>query len=209
MAVAKWLGRADAVVVSHSPDQIEWRFACEMLTANRIGAIEKIKLLLFRALAGSELASPPAARGAFIPVGSTYDAFAALSKLLAGATREVLIIDPYMNETVLSEYGTVVPAGITLRLLTDAQFDSAGLRVACQRWQQQNGAVRPLQARESPRRALHDRAVIVDGREAWTLTQSLKDFARRSPAEIVSAGDIAELKIPAYEEIWARSTVIV
>jgi len=29
-------------------------------------------------------------------------------------------------------------------------------------------------------RAPHDRLIVVDGAQAWTLTQSLKDFAGRS-----------------------------
>jgi hypothetical protein len=55
----------------------------------------------------------------------------------------------------------------------------------------------------------HDRAIFVDGDKAWTLTQSLKDFAKRSPAEIVRADDTAALKIAAYEAIWVGSKVVV
>jgi len=57
-------------------------------------------------------------------------------------------------------------------------------------------------------KTLHDRAIFVDKAKAWTLTQSLKDFAKRSPAEIVRADDTAALKIAAYEAIWATSKVI-
>jgi len=43
---------------------------------------------------------------------------------------------------------------------------------------------------------------------AWILTQSLKDFAKRAPAEIVRADDTAALKIDAYEAIWASAVVV-
>jgi hypothetical protein len=56
---------------------------------------------------------------------------------------------------------------------------------------------------------LHDRVILIDGTAAWTLTQSIKDFAKRSPAEIVRAEDTASLKIAAYEDIWKNSSVIV
>jgi fructose-specific component phosphotransferase system IIB-like protein len=44
---------------------------------------------------------------------------------------------------------------------------------------------------------------------AYTLTQSLNAFAKRSPAEIIKADDTANLKIAAYEDIWGNSTVLV
>jgi hypothetical protein len=57
---------------------------------------------------------------------------------------------------------------------------------------------------------LHDRVIFIDGLGAWTLTQLLKDFAKRAPAEIVRAGgDISVLKINAYEYIWAKACAII
>jgi hypothetical protein len=61
----------------------------------------------------------------------------------------------------------------------------------------------------APAKALHDRAIFIDKTTAWTLTQSLKDFAKRSPAEIVRADDVAALKIDAYENIWAKAKIVV
>jgi hypothetical protein len=56
---------------------------------------------------------------------------------------------------------------------------------------------------------LHDRAIFIDSTNAWLLTQSLKDFAKRSPAEIVRANDTATLKIAAYEAIWDGAVIVV
>jgi hypothetical protein len=58
-------------------------------------------------------------------------------------------------------------------------------------------------------KSLHDRVALIDKSIAWTVTQSFKDFAKRSPAEIVRADDTASLKIPHYENIWAAATVVV
>ena len=76
-------------------------------------------------------------------------------------------------------------------------------------WTKQYGASRPWAVRLAPSRALHDRAIFVDRTAAWTLTQSLKDIAKRSPAEIVRADDTAALKIAAYQGIWDKATVVV
>ena len=63
--------------------------------------------------------------------------------------------------------------------------------------------------RLAPSKTLHDRAILIDRITAWTLTQSLKDFAKRSPAEIVRADDTAILKIAAYENLWTSAQIIV
>jgi hypothetical protein len=53
---------------------------------------------------------------------------------------------------------------------------------------------------------LHDRLIIVDWSQVWTLTQSLKDFAARSPASVIRVdGDLARLKIDAYEQLWTAA----
>jgi hypothetical protein len=153
-------------------------------------------------LAAAELRAPASAQGAFIPAGNAFDAFAAVSKVLQTATTDVLIIDPYMDEAALTEFGCAVPHGITLRLLADAAHVKATLEPAARRWISQYGAAKSLSARLAPPRTLHDRAILIDGTTAWTLTQSLNAFAKRSPAEIVRADDTAQLKIDAYDAIW-------
>jgi hypothetical protein len=171
-------------------------------------AHQKLMLVLYRVLASAELASPPGAQGAFIPVGNSFDAYAAVAKVMASARRDVLIVDPYMDDTVLIDFGGTLPERVTLRLLTDQATVKPSLAPAAGRWKAQHSS-RPLEVRLASAKALHDRAIFIDGHEAWTVTQSLKDLAKRSPAEIVRADDIAPLKIASYEDIWSKSTVVV
>lgn len=96
-----------------------------------------------------------------------------------------------------------------LRLLADEKDHKPTLTPAATKWVGQYGTGRPLQVRLAQPRTLHDRVILIDSKTAWTLTQSLKDFARRSPAEIVRADDTAALKIAAYENAWVHATVIV
>jgi hypothetical protein len=165
--------------------------------------------IVYRALAHCELRLPPGSAGEFIPVGNSFDAFAALSKIFEKATSDVMIVDPYMDQSVLTDFGIAIPENVAVRLLADENDHKATLGPAAQRWVNQYGVVRPLSVRLAPRRSLHDRAIFIDRNEAWTLTQSLKDFAKRAPAEIVRADSIAALKVQAYEEIWTAATVLV
>jgi hypothetical protein len=92
--------------------------------------------------------------------------------------------------------------------MSDQSTVKASLPPAAIRWQTQFGAARPISPRLAPPKSLHDRAIFIDASTAWVLTQSLKDFAKRAPAEIVRADDTASLKIAAYENIWIQSQVI-
>jgi hypothetical protein len=49
---------------------------------------------IYRVLGKAELASPPGAQGAFIPVGNSFDAYAAIAKIVAGATADIFVVDP-------------------------------------------------------------------------------------------------------------------
>src|SRR5688572_6943637 len=82
----RWLGRADALIQAwgETEDQIDFRAAAEDIAdarPTRYGAAEKMKVVLYRVLGGLELLVPASARGAFIPAGSRFDAFAALTKV--------------------------------------------------------------------------------------------------------------------------------
>jgi len=207
-----WLARAYALVneVRNLADPSIFPVTVSNLgTTDRFNAAHQIKAIVYRAFAVAEMKAPVGTSGAFIPVGDYFDAFAALSKILQTATMDVMIIDPYMDETALTEFGSAVPENVCLRLMADQADCKPSLQPAANKWVQQYGGTRPLSVRLAPQKTLHDRAIFIDQTTAWTLTQSLKDLAKRSPAEIVRADDTAALKIAAYEEIWASAQVII
>ena len=208
----RWVGRAFALIqeVGNLADAEIFSITSHKLgTTGRFQAANELTAILYRAFAIAERSAPPSVQGAFIPVGNSFDAFSALSKLLSTANQDVLIIDPYMDETVLTEFGGAVKDTVTLRLLTDTALCKPTFYPAVTKWIQQYGDSRPLSARLSSARSLHDRAIFIDGIHAWTLTQSLKDFAKRSPAEIVRVdNETGALKIAAYEAMWASASII-
>jgi hypothetical protein len=92
-------------------------------------------------------------------------------------------------------------------LLSDGFYTKRDvLDPAITRWRQQFGAARPLEVRLSAPRALHDRLILVDGANVWSLTQSLKDFASRSPALVQKVdSEIAPMKVTFYDQLWNAS----
>lgn len=208
----QWLGRGHALVeaVGVSIDAVQFSSAMDyMRTTGWASAVNQVFQILYRALGHCEIHLPVGSAGSFVPVGNSFDVYAALSKIFASATSDVMIVDPYMDQTVLIDFALAVPEGIPLRLLADENDHKATLRPAVEKWINQHGTRRPLSVPLAPVKSLHDRAIFIDHRDAWTITQSIKDFAKRSPGEIIRADSIAALKVVAYEDIWARATVLV
>jgi len=211
-----WLGRASNLVeeLYGSPfnsDVITLTSACNFLgSANQLINAHQIESVVFRALAVAEAKAPAAAQGSFVSVGAAFTALQAVSKVLAEAAVDALIVDPYMNAVVLTDFAPLAKERVRVRLLTDSFTTKPdALRPAFQRWQQQYGPARPLELRFTPPRALHDRVILLDSKTAYVLTQSLKDFAARSPASATRVDpDTAALKIHAYDALWAAAAPI-
>lgn len=214
-ATLQWLGRASALVsVLGDPMEISaLRAASDQASSNskpfaidnknRVLAAERVRLILYRALATAELEAPISAQGTFIPAGNSFDAFAAVGRVLGASKRDILIVDPYMDEKTLTDFAPLVPQSVSIRLLADKQDHKESLAPATRRWTEQYDKTRPLEVRLAPSRALHDRLIIVDDSDVSILTQSLNAFAARSPASIVRVdAETAALKVAAYQDAW-------
>lgn len=210
-ATITWLAQATALVKATGDLSLTVRIdnAVKQLvgTFQTDNHARDIVLILNQVLATLELQLPAGARGAFVTPGASLDAYAALSKIIAAASRSVLIVDPYMDVTAVTEVAELAPSGVGVQLLSDAGSVKATLKPAADRWVQQYGAGRPLEVRATAPRALHDRLIITDATVVWILTQSLKDFAKRSPATIQRADpDLALMKTEAFKAIWDAAT---
>lgn len=211
-AANEWLGRAH-VLVEAGGDTAETIIFGTAVTglgsALHDSNVQTIRASLFRALARAELKAPTVQSGAFIAAASPFDVFASLSKILAVAMADVLIVDPYIDAVALTDVAVLVPEGIPVRLLGDGAHVQVNLAPALARWRTQY-STRPVEARMTPPRALHDRLVIVDRMDAWALSQSIKDFAKRTPASIErSTAEIAAMKKAAYDDdAWNAATVV-
>jgi hypothetical protein len=210
----QWLAQATALVKSAGDLSLTVRInhAVKELvgTYQTENHARDIVLVLNQVLATLELQLPASAQGAFVSPGASLDAYAALSKIIGAASRSVLIVDPYMDVSAVTEVAELAPNGVRVQLLSDAGAVKPTLKPAADKWVQQYGAVRPLEVRLAAARSLHDRLIITDATVAWVLTQSLKDFAKRSPATIQRAdADLAVMKTEAFEAIWNAAAPLV
>jgi hypothetical protein len=209
----RWLGRAAALIAEAGDisDSVLFNTAVGALTSlhTRDRARQDIGLILYRALAVAEVRAPVSTQGTFIPAGNSFDALVAVGKVLGTATRDILIVDPYLDEKALTDFAPLAQEGVSIRLLADASGHKPTLIPASKRWATQYGSARPLAVKLAPARTLHDRVIITDAAGVWVLTQSLNAFAGRSPATIVRVDqETAALKVSAYDEIWRGAAPI-
>lgn len=209
----RWLGRTSVILneVLDAYARATFNVASQGLNVGnslRGHNAHAIATLLYQALATIEAKIPAQVQGAFIPVGAGFDAVQALAKVLREAKDDVLIVDPYMDARILTDFAPLIGEKVSIRLLFDAHRTKVGAVVpVAQRWINQYGGTRPLKIRQTSPRALHDRLIFIDGKTVFSLTQSLKDFASRSPASVLRVdNETASMKLVAYDDMWRKST---
>jgi hypothetical protein len=205
----KWLGQVSALInrVGDLQDSVPFDATSELFVRG-MGSGNKLLLIMYRVLAKLEARVPAGSKGAFVVAGDEFDGFAALAKLLGSATKDILIVDPYMDESAVLEYSALVAEGVVVCLLASEDSVKPGLEPAARKWIAQYGGARPISVRLAPPKSLHDRLIFVDGVDAFIVTQSLKDFAKRSHASIQRAdADTATMKASAYSDLWNSAKV--
>ena len=214
--VMRWLGQAYVLVeaLGDITDIAAFKLAMDSLSTEVY--IDKLRnhakmiaSILHRSLAKAEMNAPAEAQGAFIPAGNSFDALVAVGKVLSQAKKTLLIVDPYADEKLLSDFSPSAAENVQINILSDEKSVKPSFQPAVKRWQSQYASSRPLAARVAVARSLHDRLIIVDEASVWIATQSFNAIASRSPASIVRVeGDASQLKIDAYGSLWSAATPI-
>lgn len=163
--------------------------------------------ILYRALARAERDAPRALQGAFIPIGGNFTAHAAISEVLETATMRIVLVDPYADIKILSDFAILATGETKVGILADEVNVKPTLKPAATAWKKEYGDSRPLEIRLAQAKSLHDRLILVDDQHVWNIGQSFKDIGLRSPTSLQKLDtDTARLKIRAYQEIWDRSS---
>jgi hypothetical protein len=208
----RWLGRAQVLIgeAEGLPGETEFSHHRNTFEQDRWTGAERITGLLYRALARVETEVPTSLAGTFIPAGNTFDAMAAAAKIFGLASAELLIVDPYLDEKILTEFALLAPAGVTLKLLCDAAGYKETLTLALRKWVQQHGPTRPVEVKVTSARTLHDRLVAVDRKLVWIVGQSFNALAVRAPTSFIKSDpETTTLKVRAYEDIWNSANLLI
>ncbi|WP_316200437.1 MULTISPECIES: phosphatidylserine/phosphatidylglycerophosphate/cardiolipin synthase family protein [unclassified Bradyrhizobium] len=207
----RWLGRLGAIADSHGKagDRVVLAVSTQFLGGvSHDQNAQTIKAVLYRLLATAELAAPAAVQGRFIAAGDALGALGAVSKVFGTAKQDLLLIDAYADHVVITDFVISAPERVQIRILgANRESRKAALKPAVDRWAQQFGTTRPLSVRVAPAAALHDRLILIDGVDVWSIGQSFNGVAKSSHTSLMKADpDLAEQKIIAYGLIWDNAT---
>jgi hypothetical protein len=128
--------------------------------------------------------------------GDEYAFCRDLRGLIQLATRDVLIVDPYLDPALFDLYVDSLAPSVIIRVLT------SNLKINVQLLAQKFSSGRiNFELRTDP--TLHDRVVFADDRH-WVIGQSIKDAAKKKPTYIIEHSHY--LMLPLYDGIWNKAT---
>jgi hypothetical protein len=157
--------------------------------------------LLYQARADLMLKTD-ASPSAVIEQGAVFHYFDELRKIIEGASTDLFFIDPYLDAEFVSRYFGQVRSGVTIRLLTQKKPEA--LVAAVQQWVSQYGG--SVKVRSDPN--MHDRFVIVDGRDVYLSGASFKDGARNAGTVLSNFRDGGPALRDTYEAMWKAARVL-
>jgi len=131
--------------------------------------------------------------------GDEYAFYRDLKTIVGFATKELFIVDNYLDTQLFDVYMENVNPSVTVRVLTDNVLNP--LKVVAEKFSKRVG----FELRSS--KDVHDRVVFIDDR-CWVIGQSIKDAAKKKPTYIVEHSGAATMK-GIYESIWAGATTVV
>lgn len=137
--------------------------------------------------------------------GEHYELHRDLGEILMKAAREVLIVDPYLDDGSFDLYVGRIARGIKVHVLVDSaknQRRQQALETVAKKFALSRGN---FELRDS--QDIHDRYVFVDDR-GWVIGQSIKDAARTKPTYMVEIQDVSRV-LPIYESVWSSAVQVV
>jgi hypothetical protein len=202
----QWLGRTVALLGLWSRTKsLSARVAAQGLHPSPMfqSNVGTIQLTIHEAIADLMLRLQHNPGGAFA-AGSVFDFFRELRNVVGLATRDLLVIDPYLNDEIFT-YLSVAPAGVSLRLMMTEPRLVPIVKTSQAKFQQQYQ--RQVESRATA--SIHDRVVFIDGRTCYILGASIKDAAQKKPTYLAPlAADLVPDKLTAYEAIWQSAVPI-
>ncbi len=112
--------------------------------------------------------------------GQIYDAYALMSKIIRSATNEIILIDNYIDETVLTHLSKRAE---NVEAIIYTKSISRILQLDLERHNKQYPPIQIKELRDS-----HDRFLIIDQKELYHIGASLKDLGKKLVVSLSNHG---------------------
>jgi hypothetical protein len=144
----------------------------------------------------------PDSNQVFLPAGSTHDAYVEIRKVCSTATRSIMIVDSYVDDTLWPLLKNL-SATVAVHILT-AQMKS-DFALEGKKFAVQHGNSVEVRTTKS----YHDRFILIDGAKCWHLGASIKDAGNKAflISEILSPALVAAVQSD-VQVTWNSASVI-
>ena len=139
----------------------------------------------------------PEIGGAYEP-GDDYQFYRDLKTVVGFATKELFVIDNFLDNQLFDVYVANVGPSVMVRALTRQVAD--GLKLVAEKFARRGR----FELRSS--NGVHDRVVFADDR-CWVIGQSIKDAAVKKPTYMVEHSG-ADTMRAIYEALWASGASV-
>lgn len=185
---ARWAGDHYMGGMSDGLIQSNFKKRIEAFTATLKSSLAELELMLPE----TEIA------GAYQP-GEEYQFYRDLKTVVGFGTKELFVIDNYLDTQLFDIYMENVNASVAIRVLT--QQVGPALKAVAEKFAKRGN----FELRSS--QDVHDRVIFADDR-CWVIGQSIKDAAKKKPTYIVEHSGAVTMQ-SVYEQIWDAATTVV
>ena len=200
-----WIAEARALIDQYDPSHVRITIAAKLhfLNSDPEGTINSIEGYVTDTIEKIKLELELEGRteiGTAYRAGEVYRYFADLKQVIEKTTRDILVVDPYLDGKTFDAYFRDCPINLMIRILTRHYVDDIKPYIA--KHEEQYGT--RITMKESGE--LHDRLILIDRADCWISGGSIKDAATSKPAFLIPLmPPILEDKIRIYNEIWDRA----
>jgi len=146
-----------------------------------------------------------AVRELFFGDRSEHDAYVEIRALLQRAEKDIVIVDPYIDQSILTLLSACIKPGMSVRLLTSKIPNDFVLEA--KKWVAQHAGL-SLEVRTT--KEFHDRFVVLDNTVCWHVGASIKDAGQKAfmLSQLEDDNNRAAL-IAQVTKSWGSATVVV
>jgi len=136
----------------------------------------------------------------FIAKGEVYTAYRTIKNIMSQGQKEILVIDPYVDEDLLDMFASLDPS-VKIKVLTEHL--KGDFKLAFRKLQQQRGGI---EVRCSSQ--FHDRFIVVDGRACYQLGGSINHAGAKATVIGIKSDAIRDRVIAEAENTWSSASPV-
>lgn len=139
----------------------------------------------------------------YFPKGDVFNAKRMLIKILKGTKKNIIIIDPYIDDTIF-DYIEIVDQSLNIKILTSSKIK----KIIYQLFNDIKAIGVNIQAKQSD--DFHDRYIITDDKEIWHLGTSINFIGQKAFQinKLVTENEINKI-LSDFNDWWQKGKVII